>query len=115
MAIAAALVNWRRLAEYSADRAELVVMQNPRIVISSLTKLAGGTHRFASELDPDEFLEQARIYTEEIDQRSLIDQLYRVIAATDLNRTHPFTVERVKEIDMWANGPEYADILAGNY
>jgi Zn-dependent protease with chaperone function len=115
MAIVAALVNWRRLSEYSADRAELVVMQNPRPVITALTKFAGGTHRFADELDPDEFLHQARIYTEEIDQKSFVDQLYRLIAATDLRRSHPFTVERVKEIDLWANGPEYADILAGNY
>lgn len=115
MAILAALVNWRRLSEYSADRAGLLVMQNPRPVITTLTKFAGGTHRFANELDPDEFLQQARIYTEEIDQQSFIDRLYRILAATDLVRTHPFTVERVKEIDVWANGPEYADIMTGNY
>jgi Zn-dependent protease with chaperone function len=110
----AALYQWLRRAELSADRAALLVMQNPRPVISTLTKLAGGNHRFADELDPDQFLEQARIYTKDMLEQKFPDFIYRVIAESRM-ATHPFAVERVKEIDEWANGEEYANILAGNY
>ncbi|HLY27704.1 MAG TPA: M48 family metallopeptidase [Aggregatilineales bacterium] len=114
MALYAAMLNWQRRAELSADRASLLVMQDARPVITTLTKLAGGTQRLAEQLDPDEFLKQARIYNEEMNN-NLIDAFYKFIASSDLYRTHPFAVERVKEIDLWANGSEYADILAGNY
>ena len=109
-----ALLNWRRRSELSSDRASLLVMQNPAPVISALTKLAAGSQRFADQLSPEEFLNQARIYTEEMDQ-SFPDIIYRFVAETDLSRTHPFMVERVKEIDLWSASDQYKDILAGNY
>ncbi len=113
LALYGSMLYWMRRAELSCDRASLLVMQNPRPVLTTLTKLAGGTRRFAEELDPDEFLNQARIYNEDMNN-NLIDAIYKFLAATDF-RTHPFAVERVKEIDLWANSSQYADILAGNY
>jgi len=114
MALKVALMNWRRRAELSSDRASLLVMQDPRIVISTLTKIAGGTQKMAAELDPDEFLKQARIYTEQMPDQNLLDRLYRMLAETREDY-HPFVVERVKELDRWANSQDYADIVAGNY
>src|SRR5258708_8407275 len=91
MVLVSALINWQRLSELSADRASLLVMQNEPTVISTLTKLAGGTEKFAKELDPDEFLRQARIYNEELDQ-NLLGFIYKFLASTNLSRTHPFAV-----------------------
>lgn len=113
-ALQAALVSWRRRAELSCDRASLLVMQDTRPLLTTMTKLAGGTRRMADQLSPDEFLKQARLF-DEIDQKGWIDQFYRGIAESDFNRFHPFIVERVKEFDLWSASPEYADILAGNY
>jgi Zn-dependent protease with chaperone function len=113
MALKVALMNWQRRAELSSDRASLLVMQDPRVVISALTKIAGGTQKMAAQLDPDEFLKQARIY-EEMPDQTLLDRMYRLLAETREDY-HPFVVERVKELDRWANGQDYADILAGNY
>ncbi len=107
------LMDWRRRSELSADRASLLVMQDLRPCVSMLTKLAGGNRHFANELDPDEFLAQARLYAEEQD-RDVLDTVYRSLAEV-FQGDHPFTVERVKELDAWARGPEYAQILAGNY
>src|SRR5258707_2166011 len=114
LALFAAIMNWQRRAELSADRAELLVMQDERPVISALTKLAGGTQRLADQLDPDEFRNQARIYNEDMNN-NIIDAFYKFLAETNMFRTHPFAVERVKEIDLWVNSSEYKDILAGNY
>jgi Zn-dependent protease with chaperone function len=113
MALKVALMNWRRRAELSADRAALLVMQDPRVLISTLTKIAGGTQKMAAELDPDEFLKQARIY-EDMPDQNLLDRMYRMLAETREDY-HPFVVERVKELDRWANSQDYTDILAGNY
>jgi len=113
MGIEAALIDWRRRSELSADRAALLVMQDARPVISTLTKLAGGTRQWADQLDPDQFLEQARQYSVEIEQ-GVAERLYRALANI-YQGNHPFAVERVKELDEWAASAEYRDILAGNY
>ncbi len=51
-------MRWLRAAELTCDRAALLVAQDPRVVISALMKLAGGTPAFANELNVDAFLEQ---------------------------------------------------------
>lgn len=110
--IEAALMDWRRRSELSADRAALLVVQNPRTVVTMLTKLAGGTLRMADQLDPDEFLKQARDL--EVPEDNLLDTIYRSLAEF-YQGYHPFAVERVKEIDLWSRSAEYESILAGKY
>ncbi|MEP7284510.1 MAG: M48 family metallopeptidase [Chloroflexota bacterium] len=113
LALKVALIQWQRRAELSVDRASLLVMQTPRPVLSTLTKLAGGTQKLAGELSLEAFLEQARIY-EAMPDQNILDQLYRLLAETRED-AHPFIVERVKELDRWSASTEYTDILAGNY
>jgi len=54
------LLRWLRAAELSCDRAALLVAQDPKVVIGALMKLAGGSSKFAAELNVEAFLEQAR-------------------------------------------------------
>jgi Zn-dependent protease with chaperone function len=109
----AALINWRRRSELSADRAQLLVAQDLNTCLGTLAKLAGGSARLADQLNPAEFLEQAKLYDQEMD-KGVVERLYRIWA--DLYQgTHPFVVERAKELSTWANSPDYAGILAGNY
>jgi len=114
MGLEVALLNWRRRSELSADRAELLVMQNLKPCIAVHAKLAGGSAKLIDQLDPDEFLEQAKAYDSELD-KGMMERFYRVWADQDLQGTHPFAVERAKELNLWANGPEYAEIINGNY
>jgi Zn-dependent protease with chaperone function len=111
--IEAALINWRRRAELSADRAALLVMQDSAPVISTLAKLAGGSKRFADELNTDAFLDQARAYDEEL-EKGLLERFYRTIAELTQGN-HPFTVERAKELKLWSEGEAYQRILNGDY
>ena len=60
-AVEEALLRWLRAAELTCDRAALLVAQDPRIVISALMKLAGGSPSLSAELNIDAFLEQARL------------------------------------------------------
>lgn len=110
--IAGALLTWRRRSEFSADRASLLVMQDARPCVSMLMKIAGGSRRYGQELDPEQFLNQARAYHEGLDQ-SKMDQLYRFLGR--FASTHPVAVERARVLDEWIGSPEYDEILAGKY
>jgi len=106
------LMDWRRRSELSADRAMLLALQDVTPCMTMLTKLAAGTERFASELDPEEFLAQARAY-EETDG-TILDTIYKSLAEF-YQGYYPFAVERLKALDVWARSDEYIQILDGNY
>jgi Zn-dependent protease with chaperone function len=91
------LYEWYRCAELTSDRAALLCVQDIEPARDTFMKLAGGTSRLASELDRDEFLRQVREY-EEVD-RSTLDKAYKVLLT--LFRTHPFAMQRAKELDLW--------------
>jgi hypothetical protein len=78
--------------------------------VAALMKLAGGSPSFASELNVDAFLEQARSYDEATN--SLIGWYLRNAQTRALS--HPLPVMRAKEIDRWAQSPEYKSLLSKN-
>ena len=104
--LAIALLEWYRCAELTADRAALLCVQDLEPARDTFMKLAGGTTRLAGEMDRDEFLRQVREY-EEVD-RSALDQAYKVLLT--LLRTHPFAMQRAKELDVWFNGG-YVEVM----
>jgi Zn-dependent protease with chaperone function len=110
--IEAALVSWNRRSELSADRAALLAMQEARPCVSMLMRLAGGTSHHNSELDPEQFLNQARAYREGLDT-TMSDRFYRFLA--NMGATHPFAVERARALDEWVRTSEYTDIICGKY
>lgn len=107
-----AILAWDRRSELSADRASLLVIQNPRPCIRMLMKLAGGTERHAGSLDVDQFLNQARAYKEGLDQNTT-DRFYRFVV--NIRASHPFAVERARALDEWSSSEEYQNVLLGNY
>jgi Zn-dependent protease with chaperone function len=108
-----ALINWRRRAELSGDRAALLVTQDPRTCVSMLAKLAGGTAKSIYQLDPEEFLKQAYAYKEEGDS-GLLNRIYQLLV--DMQKgLHPFAVERAHYLNEWLASDEYAHIMSGDY
>lgn len=105
-----ALLNWSRAAEYSCDRAGLLVVQDPAVVAAGLARLAGRPRRFAHEFSLDALLDQHDEYTE---KASTVERLYGL--AHELGRTHPDVVWRAHEVVAWAESDAYRDILAGRY
>ena len=102
-----ALLEWYRCAELTADRAALLCVQDLEPARATFMKLAGGTTRLAAEMDRDEFLRQVRDY-EEVD-RSTLDRAYKVLLT--LSRTHPFAMQRAKELELWF-GTDYAELMS---
>ncbi len=102
------LLEWYRKSEVSSDRAALLAMQNPEIVMSALMKLAGGIR--GGELNLDEFILQSEEYKT---GGSVLDSVYRVLNV--LGQTHPFAVMRVAEVRQWIESGDYDRVLGGDY
>ena len=103
-----ALLAWARRAELSCDRAALLVSQDPDVICRTMMKLSGGT--FASRMNYDEFLQQARDFQKSYDQKAL-DRFWADIISSGL--THPFPIWRVSEILKWHDSGEYDKLISG--
>ncbi|KAK4746676.1 hypothetical protein SAY87_025713 [Trapa incisa] len=101
------LFRWLRAAEFTCDRAALLVAQDSKVVISVLMKLAGGSPSLADQLNADAFLEQARSY----DKASSNPVGWYIRNAQTRQLSHPLPVLRAREIDDWSRSQEYKDLL----
>lgn len=106
-AIQAQLLEWVRCAEFTCDRAALLATQDPKVVMSVLMKLAGGSPTIAPQLNLDAFIEQARAY-DDISKNEL-GEMVKVARTAQL--THPVPVLRAREIDRWASSKDYEKLL----
>jgi Zn-dependent protease with chaperone function len=107
-AIIAAMYEWWRKAELSADRAGLLAGQDPAASLRLLMKMAGGGD--LTQIDTAAFLEQAAEYEGGGDLRDSIHK----ISMTAWN-SHPVPVARAAELRKWVDSGEYARILGGDY
>ena len=102
----AALLAWARDAELSCDRAALLVTQDANVIGRTMMKLAGGT--FASKVDYELFLAQARDFEKNYDEKAL-DRFWADVITTGMS--HPFPVWRVSEILKWVESGEYKALM----
>jgi Zn-dependent protease with chaperone function len=108
MPVRAVLLEWSRAAELSCDRAQALVVRDPRIVCRTLMVMAAGLP--ADQLDLDAFIAQAREYEDWDDPG---DRARRFFA--EINATHPYAVRRVAEVMRWVQSGEYDRIARGEY
>ncbi|MEO8891271.1 MAG: M48 family metallopeptidase [Coleofasciculaceae cyanobacterium] len=105
--IQAQMLEWVRCAEFTCDRAALLATQNPKVVMSVLMKLAGGSPTLAPQLNLDAFIEQARAY--DFVSNTELGELLKSAQTAQL--THPVPVLRAREIDRWASSQTYQSLL----
>src|SRR6266567_3691771 len=111
MGIEAALLEWDRKSEFTADRAGLLAVQDSQVMLTLMMKFAGGTLFQRDQMSASEFLKQADLY-EEVDI-SLLDRVYKSFLVAGVS--HPLTIVRAREIVNWSGTSEYNDILEGRY
>ncbi|WP_430783005.1 M48 family metallopeptidase [Actinoplanes sp. G11-F43] len=107
-AIIAAMYEWWRKAELSADRAGLLAGQDPAASLRLLMKLAGGGD--LSQIDTAAFLEQAAEYESGGDLRDSIHKIGLTAWSS-----HPVPVARAAELRKWIDSGDYARIIGGDY
>ena len=106
-AIMAALNEWDRKSELSADRAGLLVCQDAMASSTSLMKAAAGGK--IAEMDINEFYVQAAEYDA---AGEALDPLLKLLNTLDLSHPHP--VVRLAELKNWEK-TGYQAILDGKY
>jgi Zn-dependent protease with chaperone function len=107
-AIIVALNEWFRKSELSCDRAGLLCVQDPHAALRVHASLAGALN--PDEMDVAGFLDQAKDYEERGDVRDSVLKLLQISG-----QSHPMAAVRAAELQKWAAGPVYQDIMAGNY
>jgi Zn-dependent protease with chaperone function len=107
-AIVAALFEWSRKAELSADRAGLLATQDPATAFRVHMQLASGGH--IDQLDTTSFFAQGSEY---LDAADLRDSVLKVLLVE--NRSHPFAVVRAAELRRWVDAGDYTTYLSGEY
>ncbi|GID27611.1 M48 family metallopeptidase [Paractinoplanes brasiliensis] len=107
-AIIAAMYEWWRKAELSADRAGLLAAQDPAASLRLFMKMAGGGD--LSQIDTAAFLEQAAEYEGGGDIRDSIHKIGMTAFSGE-----PFPVARAAELQKWVDSGEYTRILGGDY
>ena len=107
-AVLVALLEWSRKSELSCDRAGLLGVQDPEVVMRTMLKMAGGGT--TDETNLQEFIVQAEEYRQGGD---VADQVFKVLNL--LFQTHPFYVLRVSELREWIESGDYDRIIRGEY
>ncbi len=106
--VVAALREWDRKSELTADRAGLLATQTEEPNYTVLMKMAGGDD--VSQLNLNEFFAQAREYE---DSKGLLDGIHKLF--NTVWESHPFPVIRLQELHSWAASGQYGAIMDGNY
>ncbi|MDT4908147.1 MAG: hypothetical protein QOI69_1388 [Pseudonocardiales bacterium] len=107
-ALIAALREWERKAELSADRAGLLAGQDTDAALRVHMKMAGGAN--LDKIDAEAFLDQAKEYEAAGDLRDGVLKLLNTERST-----HPFAVIRAAEVRRWIDSGGYQRILDGHY
>jgi Zn-dependent protease with chaperone function len=106
--IIAALFEWSRKSELSADRAGLLATQDPATAFRTHMKLASGGH--LGDLDQTSFFAQGAEYAASTDIRDSVLKLLLIE-----RRTHPVPVSRAAELRTWVDSGAYTTVLSGTY
>jgi hypothetical protein len=98
-----AFAHFERMAEFSCDRAGLLVVQDPEIAGRSEAKMAGVTESLIRDLNFEAILEQLEEY-ERYNQNvvGLYNKVGLLLGGRGL-RDHPMSVLRLKRILDWEN------------
>lgn len=113
----AALSHWARMAEFSCDRAALLVVQDSRVVASALSKIAGFHEGVVPDFNFESLYTQLDDYNQ-YDQNALqsLVKIQKVLVnSVDNTWLHPSPVLRIKRVLDWGKSDHYNDILAGIY
>ena len=108
LAIKAALLEWDRKSELTADRAGLLAVQDGSSSYNLLMKMAGADS--LSEVNLNEIFKQAEEYE---NKKSILDSTHKLL--NQLWESHPFPVVRLQELKSWEMSGYYQSILDGNY
>lgn len=103
-----AVAEWNRKSELTADRAELLAVQDGTPSYNILMRMAGATD--LGHVNLNEFFLQAQEFE---NQNTMLDSIHKILNQMWLS--HPYPVVRLQELKSWEISGQYGAILNGNY
>jgi Zn-dependent protease with chaperone function len=112
-ALVLAFYEWTRQAEFSADRAGLLVAQELGLSLETQISLTAGPNRLRHEQSKDAFMDQARAYQD----ADTLDSIGKAVLFMLYGKTftHPMPVHRAQELERWYLSGAYERIMNGDY
>jgi Zn-dependent protease with chaperone function len=107
-----ALLRWYRASELTSDRAALLTVREPQVVLRMLMKLAGGSQKIYEQMDFEAFLAQAEEF-DQVKDEALVGRWWYYLDS--LFATHPYPMWRASELVHWIERGPYLAILRGEY
>jgi len=106
-AIQAALMNWYRKSEFTADRAAVAFFHGAEPMQRALFHLIGVPKWMPGEVNHSAFIEQA----EEFDKRTEAKWDRFLARSLDSGSTHPMPALRMRELTVWAESHAFRQVL----
>lgn len=106
-----ALLNWKRMSEFTADRAGLLACQDANVAITAMIKIAGLPQKYHGAINPEDFIAQAREF-KALDADKLN---WLVKWLSTMGQTHPWTVMRASQFLAWVDDGGYEAVLNGQH
>jgi Zn-dependent protease with chaperone function len=103
----AALLNWKRTSEFTADRAGLLACQDVNVAISAMMKIAGLPLKYHGSINTEDFIAQARAF-EGLDADTLS---WIAKGLSIMGQSHPWTVMRGHQFLTWIDAGDYEKVL----
>lgn len=103
-----ALLEWSRKAEFSADRAGMLAVQNVDSSYNALSKLLAPVKELWREVNQRDIILQAEEF-EGLSEEDNLNKIYKFLSTVQLS--HPWTILRTKEVINWAEVGDYQKIL----
>ncbi len=101
------LMNWYRIADFTADRAGLLCCQDIKIALSSMIKMAGLPKSYYGQIDINSFIFQARDF--KVNFSTNLDKVMKFISNN--GTFHPWLVLRASELLDWYESGAYNTII----
>jgi Zn-dependent protease with chaperone function len=102
-----ALLRWKRMAEFTADRAGLLAVQDAEVAIRTMMKLSGLPRKYYETVNTEDFIAQARAFQAmDADKLTVLAKWLSTMGAT-----HPWTVMRAQQMLQWVDSGGYEQVL----
>jgi Zn-dependent protease with chaperone function len=102
-----ALTHWKRMSEFTADRAGLLACQDAETAFRAMMKLAGLPQKYFHAINTEDFLNQAReLRAMDADTATRLAKWLSAVGAT-----HPWMVMRAQQLLDWMDGGGYEEVL----
>ena len=105
-----AMFEWNRRAEFTADRAGLLTVQDAGVAMDALARFSGRLNSKEGGHSIDSMLEQV----DDIEQYD--NPVARIMLfINSMQTTHPYPVLRLRKLKDWIDEGGYRSVIAGNY